>query len=59
MLVVSATWNFGTNLAFALGWSITTENLDRIGRSQDLPNANLLLISSPAINTRTLSVLLL
>jgi hypothetical protein len=35
----SATWNLGTNLAFALGPRKTTENLDRVGRSQDLPNA--------------------
>jgi hypothetical protein len=31
----------GTNSAFALGPSKTTENLDRVGRSQDLPDANL------------------
>jgi hypothetical protein len=36
----SATWNLGTNSAFALGPRKTTENLDRIGRSQDLPDAN-------------------
>jgi hypothetical protein len=35
----SATWNFGANSAFALGSRKTTENLDRVGRSQDLPNA--------------------
>jgi hypothetical protein len=34
-----ATWNLGTNSAFALGSRKTTENLDRIGRSQDLPDA--------------------
>jgi hypothetical protein len=31
---------FGTNSAFALGPRKTTENLDRVGRSQDLPDAN-------------------
>jgi hypothetical protein len=29
----------GTNSAFALGQRKTTENLDRVGRSQDLPEA--------------------
>jgi hypothetical protein len=36
----SATWNLGTNSAFALGPRKPTENLDRVGRSQDLPDAN-------------------
>jgi hypothetical protein len=36
----SATWNLGTNSAFALGRRKTTENLDRVGRSQDLPDAD-------------------
>jgi hypothetical protein len=36
----SATWNLGTNSAFAVGPRKTTENLDRVDRSQDLPNAN-------------------
>jgi hypothetical protein len=36
----SATWNFGINSAFALGSRKTTENLDRVGRAQDLPDAN-------------------
>jgi hypothetical protein len=35
--------NVGTNSAFALGPRTTTENLDRVGRSQDLPDANRLL----------------
>jgi hypothetical protein len=35
-----ATWNLGTNSAFPLGPRKTTENLDRVGRSQDLPDAN-------------------
>jgi hypothetical protein len=35
----SATWNLGTNSAFALGPRKITENLDLVGRSQDLPNA--------------------
>jgi hypothetical protein len=30
----------GTNSAFALGPRKTTENLDQVGRSQDLPDAN-------------------
>jgi hypothetical protein len=30
---------FGTNSTFALGSRKTTENLDRFGRSQDLPDA--------------------
>jgi hypothetical protein len=29
-----------TNSAFAQGPRKTTENLDRVGRSQDLPDAN-------------------
>jgi hypothetical protein len=36
----SATLNLGTNSAFALRPRKATENLYRIGRSQDLPNAN-------------------
>jgi hypothetical protein len=36
----SATWNLGANSAFALGPKKTTENLDQVGRSQDLPDAN-------------------
>jgi hypothetical protein len=35
----SATFNLGTNSAFALGSRKTTENLDRDGRSQNLPEA--------------------
>lgn len=31
-----ATWNFGTNSEFSLRPTKTTENLDRVGRSQDL-----------------------
>jgi hypothetical protein len=48
-------WILGTNSAFALGSGKTTENLDRVGRSQDLPDANWLLASSPGLNTRTLT----
>jgi hypothetical protein len=33
------TLNLGTNSAFALRPRKTTENLDRVGRSQDLPDA--------------------
>jgi hypothetical protein len=54
----SATWNLGTNSAFALGSRKTTENLDRVGRSQDLPDANWLLASSPTLNTRSLTSVL-
>jgi hypothetical protein len=35
----SATWNLGTNSAFALGSRKTTENFDRVSRSQDLQDA--------------------
>jgi hypothetical protein len=52
----SATWNLGTDSAFALGPRTTTKNLDRVGRSQDLPNANWLLASSPALNPRALTL---
>jgi hypothetical protein len=46
----------GTNSAFALGPRKTTVTLDRVGRSQDLPDANWLLASSPALNSRTLTL---
>jgi hypothetical protein len=36
----SAMWNLGTNSAFALGPRKTTENIDRVGRLQDLPDAD-------------------
>jgi hypothetical protein len=52
----SVTWNLGTNSAFSLGPRKTTENLDRVGRSQDLPNANCLLASSPALNPPALTL---
>jgi hypothetical protein len=52
----SATWNLATNSAFALR-PRNTENLDRDGRSQDLPGANSLLASSPASNTRALTLI--
>jgi hypothetical protein len=35
----SATWDLGTNSAFSLVPRKTTENLDGVGRSQDLPDA--------------------
>jgi hypothetical protein len=47
---------FDTNSAFALGRRKTTENLDRVGRSQDLPDANRLLASSRASTTRALTL---
>jgi hypothetical protein len=46
----------GSNSAFALGPRKTTENLNQVGRSQDLPDANWLLASSPALNPRTLTL---
>jgi hypothetical protein len=52
----SATWNLGTNSAFALGPRKTTENLDRVGRLQEIPDANRLLASSPVLNTRALTL---
>jgi hypothetical protein len=54
--VGSSTWNLGTSPAFALRPRKTTEHLDLVGRSQDLPDAKLLLVSSPALNPRTLTV---
>jgi hypothetical protein len=36
----SATWNLGPNSAVALGPKKTTESFDRVGKSQDLPDAN-------------------
>jgi hypothetical protein len=53
----SATWNLGTNSAFALGPRKTMENLDRDGRSHDLPDANWLLTSSPALNLRDITLI--
>jgi hypothetical protein len=44
---------FGYQLSICSG---TEENLDRVGRSQDLPDANCLLASSPALNPRALTV---
>jgi hypothetical protein len=34
----SATWNLGTKSAFALRPTKTTENIDRVDRSQNLPD---------------------
>jgi hypothetical protein len=45
----SEMWNLYTNSVFSLGPRKTTEILDRVGRSQDLPDANWLLASSPTI----------
>jgi hypothetical protein len=53
-------WSMQCNVEFEYQLSIcsgtkeTTENLDRIGRSQDLPDANRLLASSPALNSGAL-----
>jgi hypothetical protein len=52
----SATWNLLTNSVF---FSRTEENhgkLDRVGRSQDLLDANWLLALCPAFNARTLTL---
>jgi hypothetical protein len=51
----SATWNLVINSAFALGPKKTTETLDRVSRSQEFPDANWLLASSLALNTRALT----
>jgi hypothetical protein len=48
--------DFGYQLVFAMGLRKTTENLDHVGRSQDLSDANWLLASSPALNTRALTL---
>jgi hypothetical protein len=57
----SMQWNVKlvTNSAFALGLRKTTENLDRVRRSQDLPDANWLLASSSALNPRTVTLVLI
>jgi hypothetical protein len=47
---------FGYQLSICSG---TKENLDRVGRSQGLPGANWLIASSPAFNTRALTLLTL
>jgi hypothetical protein len=47
----------GTNPAFALGPRKTTEKLDRVGWSQDLPDAKWLLASSPVLNMRALKLI--
>jgi hypothetical protein len=44
---------FGYQLSICSG---TTGNLDRVGRSQDLPDANWLLASSPALHTQALTL---
>jgi hypothetical protein len=49
----SATCNLGTKSVLILGPKKTTENLDQVGTSQDVPDANSLLASSPELNTRT------
>jgi hypothetical protein len=38
--VCSAMWNLCTNSPFTLGPSKITQNLDRVGRSQELPDAD-------------------
>jgi hypothetical protein len=48
--------NLGSISAFALRLRKTTENLDRVGLSQYLPDANWLLSSSPALNTQALTL---
>jgi hypothetical protein len=46
---------FGYQLSICSG---TKENSDRVGRSQDLPDTNWLLASSPALNTRAITLYL-
>jgi hypothetical protein len=45
----------GKHSEFALGPRKPTEKLDRVGRSQDLPDANRLRASSRALNARALT----
>jgi hypothetical protein len=45
-----AAWNLGTNREFALGPRKTTEDLDRVGRCQHLPDASKLLTSCSTLN---------
>jgi hypothetical protein len=47
---------FGYQFSICSLTKVTTENLDRAGRSRDLLDANLLLASSPALNPRTLTL---
>jgi hypothetical protein len=51
----SATWNLGSNSTFTLTKK-NHGNPDQVGQSQDLPDANWLLASSPALNKRTLTL---
>jgi hypothetical protein len=48
MRSVLCKWNLGTDSAFAVGPKKPTENLDRVCRSQGLPDANRLTACSPA-----------
>jgi hypothetical protein len=52
----STKWNLGTNSAFALWPRKTKEKLNRVGLSQDLPDANWILASSPALKMRVLTL---
>jgi hypothetical protein len=52
-------WSVQCNVEFGCQLSIcsgTKENLDRVGRSQDLADANRLLASRPALNARALTL---
>jgi hypothetical protein len=40
------------NLEFGYQLSVCSDGVDGVGRSQDLPDANLLLAMSPALNTQ-------
>jgi hypothetical protein len=51
----SVTWDLGANSAFAPGTSKTAENLDRVGRSQDLPVRAHLYPAVRRLNTRALA----
>jgi hypothetical protein len=50
------TWNLGSKSAFVPEATTIMENLDRVGRSQDLPDANRILASSPAFTYRNPNV---
>jgi hypothetical protein len=47
---------FGYQLSICSGTEEATENLDRVGRSQDLPDANSLLDNRLTLNTRALTL---
>jgi hypothetical protein len=56
MLAVQCSVVFGTQLSICSVIEETTGNLGRVCQSQDVPNSNRLLASSPAMNTRALTL---